>query len=186
MKASAIDKLYSTRAGNIYWVADAVVDTMREEEGLRSSGETSSEIALVDMISRHKRRRHPKAHRCASFASKYCHFFVAGREFPIYDSFALVAVNQVLGKQQRGLTPNRSEYRDFCERITRVRTRNGLEHVGTRELDRFLWLWGQWLAQQGNSERVINADVYEALFESTDPTILQHVQALKPQIERME
>ncbi|TLN05806.1 hypothetical protein FDZ74_13345, partial [bacterium] len=37
-KASAIDKLYSTRAGNIYWVANAVVRAINEVEGAAERG----------------------------------------------------------------------------------------------------------------------------------------------------
>jgi hypothetical protein len=44
-----------------------------------------------------------------------------------------------------GRTPDRSEYCDFCERVARVRLRDGLEQIGVRELDRFLWLWGSGL-----------------------------------------
>jgi hypothetical protein len=49
--------------------------------------------------------------------------------------------------------------------------------VGVKELDQFLWLWGQWLAQQGHDEPVINSDVYEVL---CDPETSALVEALQP------
>jgi hypothetical protein len=180
LKASAVDKLYSTRAGNIYWVAEAVIDAMREQDRQLAAGEAMSEVDLVDLISACKQARYPDSRRCASFASKYCHFFVDAERFAIYDSFALAAVNDVLGAPQYGLTPARSEYRDFCERLTRLRARHGLEQVDVRELDRFLWLWGQYLAQEGNAKPVINVDIFELLFRASDPAVRRLVRALHP------
>jgi hypothetical protein len=177
IKASTIDKLYSTRAGNIYWVTDAIMAALEESES-RRNGITAVEI--VDLVSFHKQRLYPDSHRCASFASKYCHFFVPGWEFPIYDSFALWAVNNVLGKPQKGLPGTLSEYGDFCERVARLRKRDGMLDVGVKELDQFLWLWGQWLAQNGNEKHVIGEEVRKVLFESTDPDTQRHVRALEP------
>jgi hypothetical protein len=70
----------------------------------------------------------------------------------------------------RRLTPGRSVYRDFCERLDALRVRDRLENVGVRDMDRFLWLWGLWLAQHGREKRVINQDVYDA-FVSKDPDV---------------
>ena len=179
-KASAIDKLYSTRASNIYWVANAVVATMQVVESHDSGEVQLTAVDVVNLVSQHKTTMYPKSSRCASFASKYCHFFVGGWEFPIYDSFALTAVNSLLGKRQNGLTPKRSEYQDFCERVERVRARDGLEAVGVREMDRFLWLWGQWLAQRDHERPVINTDVYN-VFRSKEPQDMQLVEALHPE-----
>jgi hypothetical protein len=180
LKASAIDKLYSTRAGNIYWVANAVVAAMSDLEG--SPGRQYADVVeIVDSISRHKASEHPGSDRCASFASKYCHFFLDGRVFPIYDSFALASIKSLLGRVPRGLTPRRSEYRDFCERLDLLRVRDGLESVGVRDMDRFLWLWGLWLAQRGREKRVINEEVYDVFVsENTDVQLL--VRSLEPAV----
>jgi len=178
VKSSAIDKLYSTRAGNVYWVADAVVAAMEDAAKPRSDGKPYTAVDIVDLVSDHKRKQHKKAKRCPSFASKYCHFFVDDWDFPIYDSFALAAVKDLLGIQ-RGLTPGRSEYRDFFERIARLHTRDGLDGVRVRELDRFLWLWGQWLFQKNKKDPVINEDVYN-VFQSKKPDVQRLLQALQP------
>lgn len=180
LKASAIDKLYSTRAGNIYWVANAVVAAMRELED--SPGSRRADVVeIVDSISQHKASMYPGSDRCASFASKYCHFFVDERVFPIYDSFALASVKSLLGRVSHGLTPGRSEYRDFCERLDFLRVRDGLDNVGVRDMDRFLWLWGLWLAQHGREKRVINQDVYD-VFVSKDPEVRFLVRSLEPAV----
>lgn len=180
LKASAIDKLYSTRAGNIYWVANAVVAAMRDLEDSPGS-QYSAVVQIVDSISQHKASMYPGSDRCASFASKYCHFFVDERVFPIYDSFALASVKSLLGRVSRGLTPGSSEYRDFCERLDLLRVRDGLENVGVRDMDRFLWLWGLWLAQHGREKRVINEEVYD-VFVSKDPDVRFLVRSLEPAV----
>jgi len=178
LKASAIDKLYSTRAGNILWVANAVVAAMKERVG--SPGPRPADIVgVVDSISQHKTSLYPGSDRCASFASKYCHFFVDELVFPIYDSFALASVKNLLGRVSRGLTPGRTEYRDFCERLDLLRVRDGLENVGVRDMDRFLWLWGLWLAQNRHTTRVINQDVYD-VFVSENPDVQLLVRSLEP------
>ena len=185
VKASAIDKLYSTRAGNIYWVANAVVAAMKEAATPQANGERRTAVNIVDLVSQYKLEQHPGSRRCASFASKYCHFFVDAANFPIYDSFALAAVKD-LGGAQHGLTPHCSEYQDFCERVARLRARDGLEDVGVRELDRFLWLWGQWLFQRGRgwTKPVINIDVYD-VFRSKKPGVRRLVDALEPRDEQV-
>ena len=180
LKASAVDKLYSTRAGNILWVTDAVVAAMRELAD--SQAFRSSEIVrAVDSISRHKQLLYPGSDRCASFASKYCHFFVDESIFPIYDSYAVVSAKTLLGRKSSRLTPGHTEYGDFCERLNLVRVRDGLENVGVRDLDRFLWLWGQLLTQNKHKERVINADVY-SVFASKDPNVELLVRSLEPDL----
>jgi hypothetical protein len=178
-KASAIDKLYSTRAGNVYWVSNAAIAALEEAHRRRSDGEPIDCAEVVNLFSHHKRRLYKGSDRCSSFASKYCHFFVSGWEFPIYDSYALAAVNNLLGSKQYGLTPKRTEYRDFCERVSRLRARDGLEHVNVRDLDRYLWLWGQWLFQQGKPKPEINLEVYD-IFHSVDPDTRLEVEALRP------
>ena len=178
VKASAVDKMYSTRAGNIYWVANAVVATMEDVGRPRGDGERLLASDVVDMVSQNKLQQHPGSRRCASFASKYCHFFVEGWDFPIFDSFALAAVRDLTGRLT-GLTRDRSEYRDFCERICRLRKRDHLDGVGVRDLDRFLWLWGQWIFQAKHTDPVINADVYE-VFRTDDAGTRKLIEALQP------
>lgn len=177
-KASAIDKLYSTRGGNIYWLANAVVAAMVEIDLVTAHGVKLDAADVVNAVSRRKSWLYPGSDRCASFASKYCHFFVDGWDFLIYDSFALAAVNNLLGERQYHLTPRRSEYRDFCERVERLLDRNDLK-VETRDLDRYLWLWGQWLVQRGYERQRVNRDVFD-LFKSDDPAVRQDVALLAP------
>jgi len=173
VKAAAVDKLYSTRAGNIYWVANAITDVFSRMD------ESATDVELVDAISAAKRRLYPGSDRCHSFASKYCHFFVSTSRFPIFDSFALAAVNNVLGGRQRGLARDRSAYGDFFERIARLREHHLACDASVRELDRYLWLWGQWLAQSGKTRRVVNSDVY-TLFTSKESAVKAQVGRLLP------
>ena len=60
-KASAIDKLYSTREGNIYWVANAIVRVARALEAGKLRPESG--IDIVNAISREKKAAHPRARR---------------------------------------------------------------------------------------------------------------------------
>jgi hypothetical protein len=72
-------------------------------------------------------------------------------------------------------------HRDFCERLDLLRVRDGLESVGVRDMDRFLWLWGLWLAQRGREKRVINEDVYD-VFVSKDTDVQLLVRSLEPAV----
>ena len=56
--------------------------------------------------------------------------------FPIYDSFAVASVKNLLGRMSGGLTSGHTEYRDFCERLNLLRVRDGLENVGVPDTDR--------------------------------------------------
>ena len=179
IKASAIDKLYSTRAANIFWVADAIVAVMKENDFLLP---VDGLIDIVEAISSKKRNAHLKATHCLSFASKYCHFFIDDSTFPLYDSFALAAVRNLLGRMSGRLTSgdnDNHEYRDFYERLSKLKVRDGLEDVSVREMDRFLWLWGQWILQKKREEKVVNEDVY-AIFTSTQQTVQKLLEDLQP------
>ena len=135
IKASAIDKLYSTRAGNIFWVADAIVAVMKEKGNLSPSGNHSDN---VEDISDKKLNSHLKANRCLSFASKYCHFFVDSSIFPLYDSFALDSVKNLLGTFRNRRIPTESEYQNFCRRLLNLKIRDGLKmSVSERWIDSF-------------------------------------------------
>ncbi len=180
IKASAIDKLYSTRAGNIFWVADAIVAVMKEKGNLSPSGNHSDN---VEDISDKKLNSHLKANRCLSFASKYCHFFVDSSIFPLYDSFALDSVKNLLGTFRNRRIPTESEYQNFCRRLLNLKIRDGLEDVSVREMDRFLWLWGQWLSQKDRADQLVNEYVY-SIFTSTEPNVQKLLRDLQP--ERIE
>ncbi len=177
IKASAIDKLYSTRAGNIFWVADAIVAVMKEKGNLSPSRNHSD---IVEDISSEKLNSHLKANRCLSFASKYCHFFVDSSIFPLYDSFALDSVKNLLGKFRNRRIPTESEYHNFCRRLLNLKIRDGLEDVSVREMDRFLWLWGQWLSQKDRVDQHVNEYVY-SIFTSTEPNVQKLLRDLQPE-----
>ena len=84
------------------------------------------------------------------------------------------------GRVGRGqITKDASEYRDFCERIVLLRARDGLQEVGVRQMDRYLWLWGQYLAQRGRADAAVNEDVYH-LLQSKDPAVLALLEQAVP------
>ena len=75
VKASAIDKLYSTRAGNINWVTDAIVAAIQENETSPLSG-----VDLVDSISK--------------VSKFFYHFFLAMRCQHMTCSFPKIVVSE--------------------------------------------------------------------------------------------
>ena len=177
-KAAAIDKLYSTREANIYWVANAVVLVMQKVKAGEFVPVDAADV--VNAISREKKVSHTKARYCPSFASKYCHFFVNDWVFPIYDSYADMAVRNLYGRVKPGqITRDASPYREFCERVELLRKRDDLEAVDVREMDRYLWIWGQHLAQRGNDVQVVNEGVF-LLFRSKDPDVRALLEDIQP------
>lgn len=168
VKASAVDKLYSTRVNRIYAVADHVVDRM----GQLHAGEWSP-LDRVEFV--HELAKVPNS-KCkngyellTSFASKYSHFFISAEEagvgpFPIYDSYAAKALLRLAGKGG-DLSQRRRPYADFCELLEACATDE--ERWGCRDVDRFLWLSGQYLAYAEGKTAQLNGDVVR-LFMSDD------------------
>jgi hypothetical protein len=117
-----------------------------------------------------------------SFAAKFAHFFIDSEKFPIYDSYAVRMVTYHLEGRAQGATP----YETFVSGFTQLRESLGFP-VTARELDRYLWLAGQYRAWSGlppwrKSYKQVNAEV-RRLFEAGAHEVRVLLEALLGQAE---
>ena len=92
-----------------------------------------------------------------NFASKFAHFFINSERFPIYDSYAVRMIAYHLGRKGY-VIDTLHPYVAYVINQDRIRERSGL-HWGGSELDRYLWLSGQYLAWMKNSKAPINTEI---------------------------
>ena len=152
-------------------VNDTCPDPVRRPGRDGAPRKTSHLPRRTTHISGNRGHRQPRRHA----------YLIPHESFSRHRKRAAPSVKSLLGRVSRGLTRGRSEYRDFCERLNLLRVRDGLENVGVRDMDRFLWLWGLWLAQHGREKRVINEEVYD-VFVSKDPDVQLLVRSLEPAV----
>jgi hypothetical protein len=160
LKAAAINDLYSTRVYAIWRMAEHLMHVMADPPG--DAGDLAAAIAsLPGAEGGQVERRH------WSFASKILHFFVDGDRFPIYDSYCRDMLAHHLGRGGRVSDPA-NPYRAFMANLGRLRDLSGLT-ASLRDLDRYLWLAGQyrdWL-RKGEDART-NSEL-RSLFEHPSP-----------------
>jgi hypothetical protein len=136
LKATTINSLYATNIYAIFQVARRICALGIDPKLAQGSLEVIDEIAVITLKSKVKRNY--------SFASKYCSVHRPD-VYPIYDSY----VDQLLWvyrQQDQFARFKRSElrrYPRYKEIIERFRTHYGLNQFNFKELDKFLWLYGQ-------------------------------------------
>lgn len=176
LKAAAINDLYSTRVFAIWRMARHVSEV--------ACTLPKNPVEAVRKIARLSADGEGEAPTHTSFASKFCHFFIDSERFPIYDRYCRNMVARHLGRDQLQ-RDSRNPYRAFKANIDRLRELSGLS-VSYRELDRYLWLTGQyheWLDKGDKAQ--INSDVRE-LFEDSSPDIQGALQTLVADAEMTE
>jgi len=136
LKAAAVDRLYYTRHYRLGDAIDKIVEVLGPAPAQPETVEDA--IALVERIAPIEVGGKLRWHW--SFASKFGHWFLSGL-LPIYDNWAIRAVSYHFGHIRWQTTP----YRDFAEHVLALRDASALQCT-TREMDRFLWLSGMYLA----------------------------------------
>jgi hypothetical protein len=140
LKAAAVDRLYYT---NLFWL-DAAVDNITEVVA-------NLPVEPVEVIERIAPLSvKGKTKRCWSFSSKFGHWFIDD-SLPIYDQWAIRAIGYHFDK----ITWEPTAYRDFAQHVYALKEASGLSCT-TRELDRHLWLAGQyrsWSACFGDPDK---------------------------------
>ncbi len=152
IKVAAINQLYGT---NIYAVARMAEHVSRI---MTTTPDTTQEVELVERLaalppacSDQKERKH------LSFASKFAHFFIDDKRFPIYDSYAVEMLSYHLGAAGQ-VKDSDHPYRAYL--INLVTLRNSLGFACSyRELDHYLWLAGLYRAWTRNPNAQINTEV---------------------------
>lgn len=171
LKAAAINDLYSTRVYAIWRMAEHLMNVMAKP--------AEDPAELVELIASLPDDDGTVPRQHWSFASKIGHFFVDGDRFPIYDSFCRDMIAWHLG---RGgcIADATNPYRAFIANLERLREASGLS-VTLRDLDRYLWLTGQyreWLDRGG--EATLNGEL-RSLFEDDDREVQRLLGELWPE-----
>lgn len=151
MRVSTVNTLYGTNLKATHLMARHI------EEVLGASGLDQDPAALVDAIANLWGGEGPK-HR--SFASKFCHFFIDGNRFPIFDKAARDALRLHLGPE--ALRGCQTSYPAFLGALAQLRAASSID-ASPRDLDRYLWIAGIYL-EFAKGRRDINRDLL-ALFK---------------------
>ncbi len=116
-----------------------------------------------------------------SFASKICHFFIDGDRYPIYDSFCRDMVARHLGRGNCVSDPT-NPYRAFMENLQRLSEMSRVA-ASLRDLDRYLWLAGQYRAWVKRGDDAQTNSELRSLFEDESPEVQRDLEALAPGLE---
>lgn len=171
IKATVINSLYQTNVFAITRMANHVSSVFSGRRPVRHGP------ALVERIANMPGRNGTRGGRQhISFASKYAHFFIDPNRYPIYDKYANRMVKYHLGRNNQVNTPGRC-YQAFVKNLARLS--KAAAWTGTnRELDKYLWIAGQYRALQRNSNTRINAELHALLEKPT--AILEKKLAMLP------
>jgi hypothetical protein len=173
LKAAVINDLYSTRVYAIWRMADHLMQVMEDPP--------TDSVALVAAIAGLPLQDDGDAKRKHwSFASKVCHFFVDGTRFPIYDSYCRDMIVRHLGRANC-VSDEANPYRAFVTNLDRLRSLSALS-ASLRDLDRYLWLAGQyrdWLKK--GDQAPTNAEL-RSLFEAPSPEDAADLRDLVPDL----
>jgi len=158
IRVAAVNQLYAT---NVYAVARMAERVVTLSNRGQWTFDTVDELANLPRTENQKTER-----RHVSFASKYAHFFVDAKKFPIYDSYALVALGHHLGTAYA--PGNEHPYRSYAEKVIALVEASSLER-DLAALDRYLWLAGQLITFRKSkaAAKVLNREV-RRFFEEED------------------
>lgn len=122
-------------------------------------------ISPPDLVERLSEPPSPKGQprrRHHSFASKFAHYFIDPDRFPIYDQYTTRMVAYHLGPRNR-VVDDEHRYREHVANFRRLRGLSGFKGR-KRELDRYLWVSGQYRQWRDKPRTRINAELRD-LFE---------------------
>jgi hypothetical protein len=157
LKSVAVNAIYGTNVLAIVRVANHVKDVLSRHNLAQAGAELVIKIANAPSEEGRPSRRR------TSFASKFCHFFVDAKRFPIYDDAARQVLKLHLGKSVK---PH--DYKTFCSSINQLK--NAVSGCDTRMLDRYLWLTGmymRWLKNKKKKNPMVNAELLKLFKKPT-------------------
>lgn len=101
---------------------------------------------IADLLKKKFKRRH------LVFASKYCHFHQPKR-FPMYDNFARRGLSHLFGKKFKEYEKNYGKFKiDLDKILLAIESKFGWQS-NYKELDEYLWIYGQWLVYKENKKK---------------------------------
>ena len=145
LKVVAVNALYGTNVYAVHRVARYIEQMMAPLGSARDQGPE-----LVEQIAIHANQ--PR--RIHSFASKFAHFFISAKSFPIFDSYAGDTLRYHLG--QGYVTDAERPYVAWARNFQTLAAEIGLME-NFRRLDHYLWLAGQYRKWKANKKAAINA-----------------------------
>jgi hypothetical protein len=154
VRVSTVNTLYGTNLKATHRMA-------RHIEGVLGAGGLDQDpAALIDAIANLWTGDSGGGPKHRSFASKFCHFFIDGDRFPIFDKAARDALRLHLGPEAiRGCE---TSYPAFVGALAQLRGAHSVD-ASPRDLDRYLWIAGMYL-EYAKGRRDINRDLL-VLFE---------------------
>jgi hypothetical protein len=156
LKVVAVNGLYGTHLFAITRMATHAADVLAGLESAAAGPEVVERLADLPAAEGQKRQR-----RHYSFASKFAHFFLDEERFPIMDSYAIATLKRHLGRGHYSLN-GASTYDAFVRNFHVLKRLCGFTGRN-RELDRYLWLAGEYAAWKKKRGAKINAEL-AALF----------------------
>jgi len=90
------------------------------------------------------------------FASKYCHFHKPER-FPIYDRYVRIALAKLFCKKTSEYEWN---YKSFKDDVDIIKKSLGARY---KELDEYLWLYGQWIRYRECKKNELSNEILYAI-----------------------
>lgn len=158
LKVAAVNSLYGTNVFALVRAATHVHNVLTVADLLNTGAELVESLADIPTTAGARLRRY------VSFASKFAHFFISADRFPIYDSYAERMVQYHVGPS--AVRNVKRPYETFVTNLERLRRQHALRST-YRELDRYLWLAGQFRAYAGG-KRTLNAELLR-VFENPSP-----------------
>jgi len=157
LKAAALNQLYRTNVFNLHPMAQHIVQVFSQEYQSDDDCLLVESIAYLEASGKHHQ----------SFASKYCHFFVDSERFPLFDGYVRKMVRKYLGRGNYRCKTTDETYRNFYADLKTLRDRISFSPK-VRELDRYLWLRGQWETFDDKGDKAPIAVEVKDLFKSRD------------------
>lgn len=152
LKVVAVNGLYGTNLYAVTRMAKHAAGVLAGSDLAAADPELVERLADLPATEGQKRKR-----RHYSFASKFAHFFLGEERFPIMDSYALAMLRRHLGPRQY-LDDTAHRYAAFVHNFQELKRLSGFTGRN-RQLDRYLWLAGEYAAWKKKQKVAINAEV---------------------------
>jgi hypothetical protein len=172
LKVVAVNGLYGTNLYAMTRMAKHAVGVLTGIDLAAAGPELIERLADLPATEEQKRKR-----RHYSFASKFAHFFLDEEHFPIMDSYALAMLRRHLGRQHY-LDDTAHRYAAFVHNFQELKRLSGFTG-SNRQLDRYLWLAGEYAAWNKKRKVSINAEV-AALFKHPSGEVAALLKVLEP------
>jgi hypothetical protein len=164
LKVVAVNGLYGT---NLYAITRMAKHAAGVLAGIDRAAAGPEVVERLAKLPAAEGQKHKRCHY--SFASKFAHFFLGQERFPIMDSYAVAMLRRHLGRRNYSNdTTNR--YAAFVRNFQELKRLSGFTG-SNRQLDRYLWLAGEYAAWKKKPKAAINAEVATLFAHASGETL---------------